>query len=118
MRTGPPAKEGRKLLCQPLLHELSRRLTLEPGVDAFDHLAVVVVEAFLGDIAEMRRQHEIVELAERMVDRQRLDRGHVEGNAMDLLLPRGFLNRHFIYNLAARGVVEIGRKLYPHVILS
>ena len=66
---------------QPLL-----RLALEPGVDAFDHLAVVIAKAVLGDVAEMRRQHEVVELAERMIDRQRLDREHVDAGARDLLL--------------------------------
>ena len=38
-------------------------------------------EAFLGDVAEMRRQHEVVELAEGMIDRQRLDREHVDRGA-------------------------------------
>ena len=48
-------------------------LALDPGVDLLDHLAVMAAKAVLGDVAEMRRQHEIVELAEGMVDRQRLD---------------------------------------------
>ncbi len=66
--------------------QFALRLALEPGVDAFDHLAVVVAEAFLGDVAEMRRQHGIVELAEGTIDRQRLDRIDVDGGARDLAL--------------------------------
>src|SRR5436305_14063805 len=60
----PPAASG-----QP-----PQRFALEPGVDPFDHLGVMVAKAFLGDVAEMRRQHDVVELAEGMIDWQRLDR--------------------------------------------
>src|SRR6266550_8687322 len=72
----PPAVSG-----QPPL-----RFALEPGVDALDHLRVVIAKAFLGDVAEMRRQHEVVELAEGMIDRQRLDREHIDRGAGDLVL--------------------------------
>src|SRR6266702_5086209 len=70
--------------------QLPRRLALEPGVDAFDHLAIVVAKTVLGDVAEMRRQHEVVELAERVVDRQRLDREHIDAGARDLLVRQRF----------------------------
>ena len=40
----------------------SQRLALEPGVDALDHLAVMGAKALLGDVAEMRRQHELSSL--------------------------------------------------------
>ena len=43
-------------------------------------------KAFLGDVAEMRRQHHVVELAEGMVDRQRLDREHVDRGARAMYL--------------------------------
>ena len=54
--------------CQP-----PHRFTLEPGVDAFDHLIVMGGKGFQRGVAKMWRQHEIVELAEGMIDRQRLD---------------------------------------------
>ncbi len=67
--------------------QLARRLAaLGPGVDRLHHVAVINAQAVLGGVAEMRRQHEVVELAERMIDRQRLDREHVEAGARDLLL--------------------------------
>src|SRR5439155_23539222 len=66
-------------LSQPLL-----RLAPEPGVDALDHLLIVVPKAVPDDIAEMRRQHHVVELAEGMVDRERIDRKHVDAGAGDL----------------------------------
>jgi hypothetical protein len=37
----------------------------------------------------MRGEHEVVELAERMIDGKRLDREHVDAGARDLLLLKG-----------------------------
>src|SRR6202035_2083633 len=96
----------------------SHRLALEPGADALDHLAVVGAKAFLGDVAEMRRQHDVVELAERMIDRQRLDREHVDRGAGDLLLLQGFQQRGFVDDRPARGVDEVGRRLHACQILT
>ncbi|KAH2459414.1 hypothetical protein KXV61_008786, partial [Aspergillus fumigatus] len=45
----------------------ARRLgALGEGSDALDHLAVVNAEAFPRRVAEMRRQHDVIELAERV----------------------------------------------------
>jgi hypothetical protein len=68
------------------LSQPPRRFALEPGVDALDHLLIVVSKTVPGDVAEMRRQHHVVELAEGMVDRQRLLREHVDAGAGDSLL--------------------------------
>ena len=95
---------------------VSRRFALEPGVDALDHLAIVVAKTVLGDVAEMRRQHEVVELAERMVDRQRLDREHVDAGARDLLLRQRFQQRAFVDDRPARGVDEVGGRLHAREI--
>jgi hypothetical protein len=89
---------ARRRLRQPLL-----RLALEPGVDAVDHLPIVVSKAVLGDVTEMRRQHHVVELAEGMVDRQRLDREHVDAGAGDLLLRQRFQQRAFVDDRPTRG---------------
>src|SRR3981189_2868786 len=66
--------------------EPSRRVALPPAGDALDHLGVVAAENLLGGVTEMRRDHHIVELAEGVVDRQRLAREHVDAGAPDLLL--------------------------------
>src|SRR6266436_3621672 len=88
------AKDGSHLrmtnvLCGIQLRQPSQRLALEPGVDALDHLAVVVAKTLFGDVAEMRRQHDVVELAERMIDRQRFDREYIDRSACDLPLLQG-----------------------------
>src|SRR3954462_676332 len=59
------AASGARMLRQP-----SRRLALEPRLDALDHLPIMVGETFLGYVAEMRGQHDVVERAEGMIDRQ------------------------------------------------
>src|SRR5579864_5589341 len=80
------------------------RVAPEPAVDALDHLAVMAAKALLGDVAEMRRQHEIVELAIGMVDRQRFDRKHVERGARDPLLLQRLKQRLLVHDRRARGV--------------
>src|SRR3954463_7835198 len=61
------------------------------GVEPPAHPALMDAQAVLGGVAEMRRQHEIVELAEGMVRRQWLDREHVDAGACHppLLPPLG-----------------------------
>src|SRR6266702_6912730 len=88
----------------PTSGEPPQRLALEPGVDDLDHLAVVIAKTFLGGVAEMRGQHHVVELAEGMIDRQRLDREHVDRGTRDLLLLQGFQQRRLVDDGAARGV--------------
>src|SRR5260221_9560866 len=84
-RLAPLAPQDDGRMCGCLCHA-ARRFALEPRVDALDHLGVVVAETVLGDVAEMRRQHEIVELAERMIDWQRLNREHLSPAPRNLLL--------------------------------
>ena len=60
--------------CRPGSRECRRRCR--------DNSAVVL----LADIAEMRGEHDVVDLAQRVVERQRLDVEHVEAGARDLLL--------------------------------
>src|SRR4051812_13246547 len=84
----------------------ARGFALQPRTDALDHLGVVVAETVRRDVAEMRRQHEIVELAERMVDRQRLDREYVDAGARDFLLHQRVQQRALVDDRPARGIDE------------
>src|SRR3981189_1812026 len=72
---------------------LARRLAPHPPGDALDHLGVVAAENLLGGVTEMRRDHHIVELAEGVVDRQRLDREHGDAGAAGRLLLQGLPQR-------------------------
>src|SRR4051812_28986624 len=87
MRRGSPPATARR---PDASGQLARQLfALGEGVDRLDHLAVMDAQPVLGRVAEMRRQHEVVELAERMVRRQWLDREHIQAGARDLLLLQG-----------------------------
>ena len=46
------------------------RLAVEPGADVFDDVGKIFPVVLLADIAEMRRKHDVVELAVRMVERK------------------------------------------------
>src|SRR3954467_12981384 len=83
-------EQDRRSQRRSLSNQFLLRFTLEPGVDAIDHLAVVISKTVFGDVAEMRRQHEVFDFAERMVDRQRLDRKDVDAGAGDLLVGQRF----------------------------
>ena len=60
----------------------------------------------------MRRDHHVVELAEGMIGRQRLDGEHVDAGAGDLLLLQSLQQRRLVDDRSARGVDDIGRRLH------
>ena len=66
----------------------------------------------LGDVAEMRRDHDVVHLAERMVERQRLDVVDVEAGAGDRFGVQRRDQRLLVDDRPARGVDEIGGRLH------
>src|ERR1700722_5783136 len=72
------------------LLNLSYRLAIEPGTDVLDDVGILLAVILLGDVTEMRRQHDIVQLAEHVIARQRLDIKHIEPSAGNRLrLQRG-----------------------------
>src|SRR3982751_2510184 len=103
MARSKPARKAASPVRAIALCQSSHRLALEPGLDALDHLAVVRAKSLLGDVAEMRRHHDIVELAEWMVYRERLDREHIDRGAGDLVLLQCFQQRGFIHDRPTRG---------------
>ena len=62
------------------------RLAVEVRADVLDYAAIAAAEILLRHIAEMRRQHHVVELAQRMLNRQRLHVVDVEAGACDPLV--------------------------------
>src|SRR4051812_40973158 len=95
------------------LHQSPQRFAPEPAVDPLDHLAIVVAETFLRHVTEMRRQYDIVELAEGMIDRQRLNREHVDRSACVLFLLKVRPPGGCMGDRPARGVNEIAAGLKP-----
>ena len=107
--------------------ERARSQLASAGWDAPQHAASSLDEAlktratFVTDnaealprrVAEMRRDYEIVELAEGMVDRQWFDREHIDAGAGDLLPLQYIKQRILIDDRPARGVDEIRRRLHP-----
>src|SRR5262249_8980512 len=57
------------------------RFAVEPGSNILEDVGKVFPVVLLADISEMRRDHDIVELAKRMIERQRLDLEYVEAGA-------------------------------------
>jgi len=74
------------MTASPSLLDDALRAAGEPGFDVVDHVGVVDLVALLADIPEVRREHDIVELAQRMIDGQRLDVERVEAGARDSAL--------------------------------
>src|SRR6516164_11032503 len=60
----------------------------------------------------MRREHDVVELAQRMIDRERLDIEYVETCARNLLLAQHRQQRCLIDDRPPRRVDDIGRRLH------
>src|SRR3954453_9044924 len=112
-RGSPPATARRPDASGQLPRQPS---ALGEGVDRLDHLAVMDAQAVLGGVAEMRRQHEVVELAEGMVRWQRLDGEHVDAGAWNPLLLQRLEQRLLVHDRPARGVDEEGGRLHPRYI--
>ena len=63
--------------------EHAHRLAVEKGADIVHHAGEESPVVLRGDIAEVRREHDIVELAQGMIERQRLDIKDVKPGAGD-----------------------------------
>src|SRR4051812_40072060 len=88
----------RSLLQNP--HRASR----QPLPDVVDHLRVVDLVALLADIAEVRGEHDIVELAEGMIERQRLDVERIKPRAGELAAAERGKQRRLVDDRPARRV--------------
>src|SRR5580700_4307806 len=80
----PCAQRGEEsLTSERLLVDHVDRLAVEPGFDVLDRAGIEMAIAVLDDVAEMRHQGDIVELADRMALGQRLLVVHVEAGMGD-----------------------------------
>ena len=75
------------------------------AADVLDDVGEIFAVVLLADIAEMRRDHDIVELAVGMIERQRLDLEHVEAGAGDFLVLQGREQRRLDRRSAPREVL-------------
>src|SRR5262249_38922717 len=67
------------------------RFAVEPGSNILEDVGKVFPVVLLADISEMRRDHDIVELAKRMIERQRLGLEYGQAGARHRLFPlRGY----------------------------
>ncbi len=105
--------------CKPAtLRDQAHRGAVEPGGDTLDHVHIIAAIVLLGDITEMRRDHDIVELAQRMVDRQRLLRIGVQRRARDAALLQQLQQGRLVDQRAARGVDQVAGRLHPREIIA
>src|SRR5690348_12263834 len=54
------------------------RLAIEPGADVLDNIREIFSVVLLADITKVRRDHDIIHLPERMIERQWFDIENVE----------------------------------------
>src|ERR1700733_10859389 len=67
----------------------AHRLAIEKGADILHHSAEKSPIVLRGDIAEGRGEHDIVEFAQRMVQRKRLNIKYIEPGSGDAFIPQG-----------------------------
>src|ERR1700704_3581423 len=80
------------------------RLAVGEGADIGDDVRIIDLVVLDADVAEMRGEHHVVELAERMIDRQRLDVEDVEAGAGEAAGGQGRDQRLLVHDRAARRV--------------
>ena len=81
---------------------------LEKRLDVLKGVAVEDAVGFVGDVAEVRRDDDVVEPPQGMVEGQRLDIEHVEAGPGDGAALQGLDEGGLIDDGAARGVDQIG----------
>src|SRR5712671_1503251 len=79
-------------------------LAVHKGPDIGDDVRIIDLVVLDADIAEMRGEHHVVELAERMIDRQRLDVEHVKAGAADAAVGESGDQGLLVHDRAARRV--------------
>src|SRR3954462_514305 len=88
------------------------RLAVDEGADIGDNVRIIDLVVLDTDITEMGGEHHIVELAERMIDRQRLDVEHIEAGAAETPGGQRCDQRLLVHDRAARRVDQIGGRLH------
>jgi hypothetical protein len=66
--------------------ERPHRLAIKKAADVLNRVGEIAAVILLGNVAEVRRDHDIIHLAEWMIERQRLDIEDIETGAGDLVL--------------------------------
>src|SRR5689334_12209726 len=82
----------------------SDRLAIQPRPHVLDHLAIKALVVFRRDVAEMRRDDDVVELAERMVGREWFLVVNVDAGAGDLLGAQRGLERLLLNDRPTRRI--------------
>src|SRR5207245_118711 len=96
-----------------LVPQRPHRLSGEPGLHVLQRLSVEDPVAFLGDVAQMRRDHRVGKVTQGMVEGQRLLVVDVEAGAGDRSLADRGDQRGLVDDRAARGVDQVGGRLHP-----
>src|ERR1700733_13852438 len=119
------ARLGRRALVLAVLTEprsgrVNRfdNLAADETSDDVDDLREMVAVVFFRYVAEMRCEHHIVEHAQWMRQRERLDFEHVDPRARDFLFLQRRQKRRLIDDGAARGIDEERCPLHPLEILG
>src|SRR5207248_1313522 len=94
------------------LRQDAYRLAVEKGPDRLHRASEIGAVVLLRDVAEMRGEDDIVEPAQRMLDRQRLDIEHIEAGARDTLFAQRGDERRFLDDRPARYVDQVGAALH------
>src|SRR5215475_11754061 len=84
----------------------------EEGLHVLQGMAVEHAIGLLGDVAQMRRDHDVGQRAEGMVGREGLGLEHVEPGARDGAVAEGTHQRGLVHDGPPRGVHEIRRPLH------
>src|SRR6266508_4632857 len=116
---GRPPSRGRqlKLLLTSARHH-PHRLAVDESANVLDHAGEIVLVVLQRHVAEMRRDDDVVPLAQRMVLRQRFYVEYVEAGARDLLVAQDCQHGGLLDDRAARGIDEIGRRLHQAEFLG
>src|SRR5665213_3598355 len=88
------------------------RFAIQEAPNVLKDVGIIPLVVLLTDVAEMRRDDDVLDLAIGMIERQRLDVKHVEAGAGDLLLVERVEQRLLVDDRAARGVDQIGGLLH------
>ncbi len=93
------------------------RLAVKERADVVDHTGEIRPVVLQRDVAEMWREHDVVELAQGVIDRQRLGVEHVQSGAGDCLVAQDRKHCALVDDRPARGVDDVGRGLHQREFL-
>src|ERR1700691_6750000 len=101
----------------PLLDD-AHGIAGDEGADVLDDVGEISFVVLAADIAEMRRDHDIVHAPERVVEGQRLDVAHVEAGAADAALAERGNQGLFIDDRPPCRVDQEGGRLHQAELLG